>query len=81
MVGKGHFKAVMRMMCYFIFEHSPAEKIVGEPDENVKSYEYVADEIAFEAQRKIQMLEKKAILYHCFRDKFYQKNGAKPPFK
>jgi RimJ/RimL family protein N-acetyltransferase len=81
MVGKGHFKAVMRMMCYFIFEHSPAEKIVGEPDENVKSYEYVAEEIAFEAQQKIQMPEKTAILYHCFRENFYQKCGKYSPFK
>ncbi len=75
-VGKGHFKAVMRMMSYFIFEHSPAEKIVGEPDESVKSYEYVAHEIAFEAQKKIHMLEKTAILYHCFRDTFYERCGA-----
>jgi len=64
------------MMSYFIFEHSPAEKIVGEPDENVKSYEYVAREIAYEAQKKIHMLEKTAILYHCFRDKFYERCGA-----
>ncbi len=80
-VGKGHFKAVMRMMCYFIFEHSPAEKIVGEPDENVKSYEYVAEEIAFEVQQKIQMPEKTAILYHCFREKFYKKCGECSSFK
>ena len=79
MVGKGHFKAVMRMMSYFIFEHSPAGKIVGEPDENVKSYEYVAEEIAFEAQKTIQMLEKTAILYHCFREKFYEKCGKLTP--
>jgi acetyl CoA:N6-hydroxylysine acetyl transferase len=78
-VGKGHFKAVMRMMSYFIFEHSPAEKIVGEPDENVKSYEYVAQEIAFEAQKSIQMLEKTAILYHCFREKFYETCGKLTP--
>lgn len=78
-VGKGHFKAVMRMMSYFIFEYSPAEKIVGEPAETVKSYEYVANEIAFEAQHKIQMLEKTAILYHCFKDKFYQECGKYTP--
>lgn len=75
-VGKGHFRAVMRMMSYFIFEHSLAEKIVGEPDENVKSYGYVADEIAFEAQKKIKMPEKTAVLYHCFRHKFYKKCGV-----
>ena len=78
-LGKGHFKAVMRMMSYFIFEYSPAEKIVGEPDENVKSYEYVAQEIAFEAQKKIHMLEKTAILYHCFREKFYETCGELAP--
>lgn len=74
-VGKGHFRAVMRMMSYFIFENSLAEKIVGEPDENVKSYGYVADEIAFEAQKKIKMPEKTAVLYHCFRKEFYKKCG------
>lgn len=78
-LGKGHFKAVMRMMSYFIFEYSPAEKIVGEPDENVKSYAYVAQEIAFEAQKKIHMLEKTAVLYHCFRDKFYETCGKLAP--
>ena len=80
-VGKGYFRAMMRMMIYFIFENSPAEKIVGEPDENVKSYEYVAEEIAFEAQQKIQMPEKIAILYHCFRENFYQKCGKYFPFE
>lgn len=74
-VGKGHFRAVMRMMSYFIFENSLADKIVGEPDENVKSYGYVADEIAFEAQKKIKMPEKTAVLYHCFRKEFYKKCG------
>lgn len=74
-VGKGHFRAVMRMLIYFIFENSSAEKIVGEPDENVKSYQYIAQDIAFEAQKKIKMLEKNAILYHCFRDEFYKKCG------
>lgn len=74
-VGQGHFRAVMRMMSYFIFENSSAKKIVGEPDENVKSYSYVEKEIAFEPQCKIQLPEKVAVLYHCFREKFYQKNG------
>lgn len=71
-VGKGHFRACMRMMCHFIFEHSEATKIVGEPDVNVKSYEYVADDIAFEAQKIIHMPEKNAVLYHCFKNKFYE---------
>lgn len=75
-VGKGHFRAVMRMMIYFIFENSPAEKIVGEPDENVRSYAYIAQDIAFTAQKKLLMPEKTAILYYCFREEFYEKCGA-----
>ncbi|WP_111895346.1 GNAT family N-acetyltransferase [Acinetobacter sp. MB5] len=72
-VGQGHFRAVMRMIFHFIFENSSAQKIVGEPDENVRSYRYVADEIALEAQGKIKMPEKNAILYYCYRDHFYKK--------
>ena len=41
----------MRLIIYFIFENSPAEKIVGEPDERVRSYEYIAQDIAFKAQK------------------------------
>ncbi|OAL85141.1 siderophore biosynthesis protein [Acinetobacter sp. SFD] len=74
-VGKGHFRAVMRLMIYFIFENSPAEKIVGEPDENVRSYAYIAQDIAFTAQKKLLMPEKIAVLYHCFREEFYKKCG------
>lgn len=69
-VGKGHFRAVMKMMCFFIFENSDASKIVGEPDVAVKSYSYIADQIAFEAQTRINMPEKKAVLYHCYRENF-----------
>ncbi|MCZ3030117.1 UNVERIFIED_CONTAM: acetyltransferase [Acinetobacter baumannii] len=77
-VGKGHFRTIMRMICFFIFENSFAEKIVGEPDVNVKSYQYVADQIAFESQGVIDMLEKKATLYHCYRKKFYQLHSVYP---
>lgn len=49
----------MKMMCFFIFENSDASKIVGEPDVAVKSYSYIADQIAFEAQTIIDMPEKK----------------------
>ena len=79
-VGKGHFRAVMRLIIYFIFENSPAEKIVGEPDERVRSYEYIAQDIAFKAQKKIRMPEKNAILYYCFREEFYEKCGEYKSF-
>lgn len=79
-VGKGHFRAVMRLIIYFIFENSPAEKIVGEPDERVRSYEYIAQDIAFKAQKKIRMPEKNAILYHCFREEFYERCGEYKSF-
>lgn len=69
-VGKGHFKNLMRMICFFVFENTSAEKIVGEPDINVRSYKYVEKEIAFEQQSKIYMKEKTAVLYHCYRQIF-----------
>jgi len=75
-LGQGHFRAVMRMMSYFIFENSTASRIVGEPDENVKSYAYIAEDIAYQAQKKIKMLEKTAVLYHCYRNEFYSRCGS-----
>ncbi|MBO3639964.1 acetyltransferase [Acinetobacter soli] len=74
-VGKGHFRAVMKMMCQFVFQHTPALKIVGEPDITVRSYAYVADQIAFEAKQILNMPEKQAVLYHCDRDRFLQLCG------
>lgn len=74
-VGKGHFRAVMRLLSFLIFEYSPAEKIVGEPDESMVVYDIIAKDIAYTAQKKIQLIEKTAILYHCFKDKFYKDCG------
>lgn len=73
-VGQGHFRAVMQMMCHFVFAHTSAKKVVGEPDIRVKSYGFVQDQIAFEPQKIIDMPEKKATLYHCYRDKFLKKH-------
>jgi len=72
--------AIIEPIIYFIFENSPAEKIVGEPDERVRSYEYIAQDIAFKAQKKIRMPEKNAILYYCFREEFYEKCGEYKSF-
>ena len=69
-VGKGHFKAVMQMMCHCVFQYSPAKKIVGKPDIDVKSYALVQDKLAFEPQKQLNMPEKTAILYYCYREKF-----------
>ncbi|WP_151753476.1 GNAT family N-acetyltransferase [Acinetobacter soli] len=74
-VGKGHFRAVMRMLSFLIFEHSNAEKVVGEPDLTMSVYERVRQDIALEPQGLIHLQEKTAMLYHCFREKFYQQCG------
>lgn len=74
-VGKGHFRAVMRMLSFLVFEHSAAEKVVGEPDESMVVYDIIAKDIAYAAQKKIKLLEKTAVLYHCFRDHFYNECG------
>lgn len=72
-VGKGHFRAVMRLIIYFIFENSPAEKIVGEPDERVRSYEYIAQDIAFKAQKK-SGCQRKMPFYTIVSEKNFMKN-------
>lgn len=74
-VGQGHFRAVMRMLSFLIFEHSQAEKVVGEPDQTMSVYEKIREDIALEAQGIIELQEKTAMLYHCFREKFYKKCG------
>ncbi len=58
-VGQGHFRAVMRMLSFLIFEHSNAEKVVGEPDQTMSVYEKIRADIALEPQGTIQLQEKK----------------------
>ncbi len=73
--GKGYLRPVMRLLSFYIFENAQSEKIVGEPDNKVKPYAAVVEELCYEAQRLIPMPEKTAMLYYCFRDKFYSKFG------
>lgn len=73
--GKGYLRPVMRLLSFYIFENAESGKIVGEPDHTVKPYAAVVEELCYEAQRLIPMPEKTAMLYYCFRDKFYQKYG------
>lgn len=72
-VGKGYLRAIMRLLSFFIFEHSPAKKIVGEPDASVKPYEVVAQELNYMPQYQIVMPEKTAMLYFCDKEGFYCK--------
>lgn len=62
-VGKGYLKPIVMMLSKFIFEHTDAKKIVGEPDSKVEAYKWVADGFAYQLQRLIDMPEKKASLY------------------
>ncbi|MGP5119193.1 GNAT family N-acetyltransferase [Psychrobacter alimentarius] len=74
-VGKGYLKPTVMMLSKFIFEHTDAKKIVGEPDSKVEAYKWVADGFAYQLQRLIDMPEKKASLYFCNRDDFFESNG------
>ncbi|MFB2537730.1 MULTISPECIES: GNAT family N-acetyltransferase [unclassified Acinetobacter] len=70
--GKGYLRAIMRMLSFFIFEHSPnTHRIVGEPDASVKPYEVVAKQLMYMPQYLIKMPEKTAMLYYCDRQDFY----------
>jgi acetyl CoA:N6-hydroxylysine acetyl transferase len=68
--GKGYLRAIIRMLSHFIFAHSAAKRIVGEPDHSVKPYAVVAEALCYEAQRLIVMPEKTAMLYYCPRARF-----------
>lgn len=68
--GKGHLRPIVRTLSHFIFEHTPARKIVGEPDHSVKAYEVVAEALCYESQGLIEMPEKTAVLYFCNRERF-----------
>lgn len=74
--GKGYLRPVMRLLGFYIFENAPSDKIVGEPDHTVKPYAAVVEEMCYEAQRLIPMPEKTAMLYYCFKQKFYEKFGG-----
>ena len=73
--GKGFLRPTIRLLSFYIFEHSKAKKIVGEPDHTVKPYAAVVAELCYESQRLIPMPEKTAMLYYCFRETFYNKFG------
>ena len=74
-VGKGYLKPIVMMLSKFVFEHTDAKKIVGEPDSKVEAYKWVADGFAYQLQRLIDMPEKKASLYFCHRDEFFESSG------
>ncbi|MBI0426481.1 GNAT family N-acetyltransferase [Psychrobacter sp. NG27] len=74
-VGKGYLKPTGMMITKFIFEHTEAKKIVGEPDSKVEVYQWLADSFAYRVQRLIEMPEKTAALYFCNRNEFLESRG------
>ena len=74
--GKGYLRAIVRALSHFLFAHSPAVKIVGEPDHTVKPYAVVAQQLCYEPQGLLPMPEKTAMLYYCWRERFLQTHPA-----
>ena len=72
LVRTGLLRPVAMLLSDFIFQNSPAQKIVGEPDENVKAYAWAAESLGYEWQRTLAMPEKNASLYYCYRQPFYE---------
>lgn len=68
--GKGHLRPIVRTLSHFIFQHTPARRIVGESDHSVQAYEVVAEGLCYESKGLIHMPEKIAMLYLCDRDRF-----------
>lgn len=69
-VGHGHLKPIVVMLSSFIFGHSPATRIVGEPDVRVKAYSVTAEALSYVPQRELPMPEKTAMLYYCVKEAF-----------
>lgn len=76
-IGKGYLKPTGMLIHEFIFQHTDARKIVGEPDKTVEVYKWLADSFACKVQRYLDMPEKQASLYFCNRDEFYESRGYK----
>ncbi len=72
--GNGYLRPIVRTLSHFIFEHTPARRIVGEPDHSAKAYEVVAEGLCYEPGGLIHMPEKIAMLYFCDRDRFLTAN-------
>ena len=71
--GRGFLRPTLRLLNFYIFENSPTNRIVGEPDHTVKPYAAVVEDMCYEEQGLIPMPEKTAMLYYCFREKFYDR--------
>ncbi len=74
-VGRGYLKPTASMISDFIFSNTEADKIVGEPDSEIGIYKWIANSFGYFLQRTIDMPEKKAALYFCNRDDFYESPG------
>lgn len=69
-VGHGHLRPIGMLINKFIFEYSPASRIVGEPDVRVKPYAKAAKEMSYFPQGELSMPEKTAMLYFCKKEDF-----------
>jgi siderophore synthetase component/RimJ/RimL family protein N-acetyltransferase len=69
-VGQGHAEAIIRVISQLIFAATPASKIVGEPDHRVKAYAVLGPRLCYEQQGLLEMPEKTAMLYYCWRERF-----------
>jgi RimJ/RimL family protein N-acetyltransferase len=73
-IGKGYSESIVRCLIHYIFACTAAEKVVGEPDSRVKAFLKLAEYIGYENQGLIEFPEKTAVLFYCYREKFYSLN-------
>ncbi len=57
--GQGFLRPTIRLLNFYIFENSPTNRIVGEPDHTVKPYAAVVEDMCYEEQGLIPMPEKR----------------------
>lgn len=77
-VGKGYAKPIIRCLTDFIFQNSRARKVIVEPDSKNKPMSKILNALSYEPQGELDMPEKVAMLYFCYRDTFYNAQNTSP---
>lgn len=72
-LGHGHFLPVLMLQAECILRHVPqTEKVIGEPDVTLSFFRFYAKKLGMAEHKRIDLPEKLASLYFCYRNDFYQ---------
>ncbi|EMA06351.1 GNAT family N-acetyltransferase [Haloferax denitrificans] len=70
-LGHGYSIPLLRAMTAFQFRATDATRVVSEPDVRNERVIHVFERCGYEAQKRIDLPDKEAVLMHCERDRFF----------